>query len=53
MITVNRPTQRWAASSSISITIDKSEHTFYNNTVHLFHEAAIDSLLKSPIGDDL
>ena len=33
--------------------IDKSERTFYNNKVHEFHEVAIDSLLKSPIGDDL
>jgi hypothetical protein len=33
--------------------IDKSERTFYNNKGHEFQEAAIDSLLKSPIGDDL
>jgi hypothetical protein len=33
--------------------IDKSEHTFYNNVVRYLHEAAIDRLLKRPIGDDL
>jgi len=33
--------------------IDKPEHVFYNNVVRYFHEAAIDSLLKSLTGDDL
>jgi hypothetical protein len=33
--------------------IDKSERAFYNNKGQEFQEAAIDSLLKSPIGDDL
>ena len=35
------------------IRIDKPEHTFYNITVHYFHETAIDSLLKSQTGVDL